>query len=44
MPTLLGIRMKKLVLLISMLPGVLYAVDVVVLECVGTQFSDDADV
>ena len=42
--TLLGIRMKKLALLISMLPSMLYAADVVVLECVGTQLSDDVDV
>ncbi len=36
--------MKKLVLLLSILPSALYAANVVVLECVGTQLSDDADV
>ena len=41
--TSLDVLMKKLVLLLTMLPGPLYAADVV-LECAGTQFSDDADV
>lgn len=36
--------MKKLGLLISMLPSMLYAADAVVLECVGRQLSGDADV
>lgn len=36
--------MKRLVLLMSMMPAMLYAAEVVVLQCVGTQLSDDADV
>lgn len=43
-PTLLGVPMKKLTLLMSMLPSMLYAADVVVLECNGAQLSDDANV
>ncbi|MFQ5759457.1 MAG: hypothetical protein ACE5HM_00630 [Acidiferrobacterales bacterium] len=43
-PTLLGVPIKKLILLISMLPSTLYAADIIVLECSGTQLSDDAAV
>lgn len=42
--TLLGVLMKKLALLVLMLPSMLYAADIVVLECNGTQLSDDAAV
>ena len=42
--TLLGVLMKKLALLVSMLPSMLYAGDLVVLDCTGTALSDETEV